>query len=102
MSDLNNASEYSDVLQDGYVSGAVSVTTTQIEAKVGGARLAGREALTITNKSSTPVYFGPTGVTSTSGDYLKKDQSVSMPVGDMGVFLIVASGSATVIVQELA
>lgn len=105
MTELSNASEYSDVLQDAYVSGPVTVTTTQIEAKVGASRLSGREALTITNTSTTVVYYGPTGVTTTGagmGDSLMKGQSVSMPIGDMGVFLRTASGSATVVVQEIA
>lgn len=102
MTSLNESSEYADVMQDGYASGAVSVTTSQIEAKVGANRLSNREALTITNKGNAIVYYGPSGVSSTSGDLLYKDQSVSLPIGDLGVFLITASGTATVIVQEMA
>jgi hypothetical protein len=99
---LDNSSEFNDVMGEGYVSGPVSVTTSEIEAKVGGSRLAGREALTITNKGTAKVYYGPTGVTSTTGDVLEKDQFVSLPMGDIGVFVITASGTATVIVQEMA
>ena len=96
--------EYSDVDNDGYASGAVSVSTTQIEAKVGASRMVGREAITITNKGPNTLYYGPTGVTSTTGDVLYKDQYVSLPIGaSLGVFLICVTGqSATAIVQELS
>lgn len=96
--------EFSDVDNDGYVSGPVSVTSTAVEAKVGASRLTGREAITITNKGSKTVYYGPSGVTATTGDVLYKDQFVSLPFGaGVGVFVVCASGdTATVIVQELA
>lgn len=102
MSGLNNTGEYSDVLQDGYVSGALTVTTTEIEAKVGGARLALREAITITNQGPGSIWYGPTGVTPSTGEELKKDQTVSLPLGDIGIFLIKDVSSATAIVQEFA
>ncbi len=104
MSGISYNPELADVDNDGYASGSVSVGVTQIEAKVGVNRLAGREGLTITNKGPNPVYYGPTGVTSTTGDVLLKNQFVSLPFGEsVAVFLICAAGqSATVIVQELA
>jgi hypothetical protein len=102
MSGLSSTGEYSDVMQDGYVSGPVTVSTSAIEAKVGGSRLTNREALTITNQGPGSIWFGPAGVTTSTGDELKKDQSVSLPIGDIGVFMIKNSGSATVIVQEFA
>ena len=102
MSGLNNSSEYNDVYGDGYVSDSVSVTTSAIEAKVGGSRLANREGVTVTNKGPQTVYYGPSGVTSSTGDVLYKDQSVSLPLGDIEIFLITSTSSATVIVQEFA
>jgi hypothetical protein len=102
MSGLSSTGEYSDVMQDGYVSGSVSVSTSAIEAKVGASRLTNREALTITNKGPGSVWYGPSGVTTATGDELKKNQLVSLPLGDIGVFLIKDSGTAVVIVQELA
>jgi hypothetical protein len=99
---LNNSSEFDDVMNDGYVSGSVNVTTTEVEAKVGASRLANREAITITNRGNTTIYYGPTGVTSTTGDALYKDQTVALPLGGLGIFLITASGSSTAIVQEFS
>lgn len=96
--------EFADVMNDAYVSGSVSVSTSQVEAKVGANRLTGREVLHITNKGTNRVYFGPSGVTVSTGDFLEKNQSVAIAVGDgIGVFLICDTGqSATVIVQEIA
>jgi hypothetical protein len=104
MSGITYNPEYADVDNDGYVSGAVAVSTSQVEAKVGANRLVGREGITITNKGPNRLYFGPSGVTSTTGDYLDKNQFVSIPIGDqIGVYLICATGqSATAIVQEMA
>jgi len=101
---ISYSSEYSDVSNDSYVSGSVNVTSSAVEAKVGGSRLAGRETITITNKGAKTVYYGPSGVTSASGDVLYKDQYVSLNIGDnTGVFVVCASGdTATVIVQEIS
>jgi hypothetical protein len=96
--------EFNDVNNEGYVSGPVSVTAVAVEAKVGANRLSGRETITITNKGAKTVYYGPSGVTATTGDVLYKDQFVSLPIGDnVGVFVICGAGdTATVIVQESA
>jgi len=98
------SSEFSDVNNEGYVSGSVAVTSIVIEAKVGANRLSGREVITITNKGSKTLYYGPSGVTTITGDPLFKDQFVSLPFGDaIGVFLICAgTDTATAIVQESA
>lgn len=100
---LSEGSEYSDVLGEGYVSGEVTVGTSAVEAKVGGSVLSKRELLYIENKSSSSIFYGPSGVTTTTGAQLKKDQFVWLPVGEsIQVFMIRSSGSATVIVQEFA
>lgn len=99
---IEYGSEYSDVLTDAYVAGVISVSTSQVEAKVGGSRLANREVLRIFNNSSVTIYFGPTGVTSTTGEPIFKNQWVNIPIGDIAVFLITASGTAADIrIQEL-
>lgn len=100
---INESSEFSDVVTDNYVSGAISVSTTQTEAKVGGSRLSGRECLRIYNNSTTTIYFGPTGLTSSTGEPIYKGQGVTIMVGDIGVYLLTASGTASdVRIQELA
>lgn len=94
--------ELSDVLTDAYVAGVISVSTTQVEAKVGASRLASRETLRIYNNSNTTIYFGPSGVNSLIGEPIFKNQWVNIPIGDIAVFLITASGTAAdVRIQEL-
>jgi hypothetical protein len=104
MSGIAYNPEFADVDNDGYVSGVVSVGATQVEAKVGANRLVGRESLTLTNKGPNKVYFGPSGVTPATGDYLEKNQSLSVPLGEsIAMFLICENGqSASVVVQEMA
>lgn len=101
---ISLSGEFDDVNNESYVSGAVAVTSVAVEAKVGANRLSGREVLTITNKGAKTVYYGPSGVTSATGDPLFKDQYVSLPTGDaVGVFVVCAGAdTATVIVQEHA
>ena len=95
--------ELADVLTDSYTAGVISVSTTQTEAKVGGSRLTGRENLRIYNNSNVTIYFGPSGVTSSTGEPIFKNQWVNIPIGDIGVFLITASGTASdVRIQEFA
>jgi hypothetical protein len=86
-----------------YVQGVLSVSTTQVEAKVGTNRLGGRQMLRIYNASNSIIYFGPSGVTSSSGEPLEKKQWINIPAGDaLAFFLVTASGTAVVIVSEWA
>lgn len=99
---ISSDNQYDDVLTDSYVAGVVSVSTTQVEAKAGVTRLANREVLRIYNNSNTTIYFGPSGVTHLIGEPIFKNQWVSIPVGDMPVYLITQSGTATDIrIQEM-
>ena len=102
MSAISRSSEFSDVLNDGYVAGSVSVSTTAIELKVGATRLDGREEILIENKGPFTIYIGPSGVTTSTGTTLHKDQTITMPIGqDLGVFAITATGTSIVVVQEI-
>lgn len=95
--------ELSDVVNQSYVSGSISVSTSAVEAKVGASRLTGRETLRIYNNSNTTIYFGPSGVTASTGEPIFKNQWVNIPIGDqLAVFLITASGTASDIrIQEI-
>lgn len=90
--------------EDSYVSGVISVTTSQIQAKVGVSNLTGREVLRIYNNSNVTIYFGPSGVTASTGEPIFKNQWVEIKVKDsINVFLITASGTASdVRIQEMA
>lgn len=86
-----------------YVQGTVTVTTSQIEAKVGANRQEGRQMLRIYNGSSNIVYFGPSGVTTATGEPIEKKQWINIPANDaLALFLIAAAGSNAVIVSEWA
>lgn len=101
---FSNNGEYYDVLEDGYVAGSISVSTTAVEAKVGASRLSKREGLRIYNNSSKVIYFGPSGVTSSTGEPLKKDEWADLPFGEgVAVFVVTDSGTASdVRIQEYA
>ena len=98
---INLSSDTSDTNSTVYLSGPQTVTTSEVEAKVGGSREVNRQTLSIYNDGSSTIYFGPTGVTSSTGEPLLKKQRVEIPVSDIGVYMITASGSSTVIIQEL-
>lgn len=83
-----------------YVQADVTVGTSAVEAKVGGSRLANRKRLIITNKSNVTIYIGPSGVTTTTGRPLLKDQQMFTDDGDIGVYMIAGSSSNTVGVEE--
>jgi hypothetical protein len=105
MGGINFNPEFSDVAQDNYVSGRIVVGTTEVEAKVGGSRLNGREMLVIYNDSNRTIYHGPSGVTTTGankGIPILKGEYVTIMVGDLGVFLIAAQAGNDVIIQEWA
>lgn len=103
MSGISYDPDRIDVDNTGYLTAALSVSTTAVEAKVSTTPLASRQELIIFNQGNQTVYYGPSGVTSTSGIPLFKNQFVSLPLGpNNSVFLITASGSSTVIVQELS
>jgi len=99
---LEYSGELSDTNGSVYLSGPQNVSTTETEAMVGGSAEPSRQFVRIHNKGSQTVYFGPTGVTSLTGEPLKKNQSVEIAARDsIGVFLVTDSGTATVIVQEI-
>lgn len=93
----------SDVNNGAYLSGAVTATSSQVEAKVELDRLAARESVRIYNNSSQIVFYGADGVTVSTGEPIEPGAAVSVPAGDaLGVFVIVASGTADCRIQEMA
>jgi hypothetical protein len=104
MGGLSYNPDLSDVLQN-YQATRITVSTTEVEAKVGASRNANRQLIAIYNDSSTTVvYYGPTGVTASGGFGLPLNpgQAITLSLGNAGIFLITASGSAPVIIQELS
>lgn len=96
-------SQISDVNNRDYIAGAITATTSATEAKVGVSRLVGREMVRIFNNStSVTIYFGPSGVTTSTGEPLNPGEGVSIPAGDqIGVFFLTSAGTADIRVQEM-
>jgi hypothetical protein len=97
---------YNDTRNADYKSVLLTVGTTEVEAKVGGSRLADRQGVWLYNDSSNTVYVGPTGVTtsgSTKGLPLLKNQATFLELPDfVAVFVIAGSAGNSVICQEIA
>jgi hypothetical protein len=89
-----------------YVSASITVNTTEDLAAVGGSNLVNRKELLIFNDGSKDIYFGPSGVSSSGankGIKIGIGAFQSIPVGDnVLVYLVTATGSSTVIIQEFA
>ena len=84
-----------------YLTGLKTASTTELLVSVGGANLVSRKTLTIYNKGAQDVYFGPTGVTDTTGIPIIKDEAVTMDVGDnVHVYIVTKTGTTSVVIQE--
>lgn len=78
--------------------------SSEVEAKVGGARLANRNGIYIENTSTFTLFYGKTGVGRTGvtqGPKLFPSQSVFLAAGDVGIFVVTdEAAGATFVVQE--
>jgi hypothetical protein len=100
---LNESGYYSDILDKEVVTGVVTVGTIAVEARVGGAPLSQRQAIRIYNKSNATIYFGPSGVTTTNGEPIEKNNWVMIPAGpSLSIYLIAGTASNDVVVSEWA
>lgn len=100
---LSESPEFSDIINTSYVAGSVSVTTSQVEAKVSSSPLAHRQLLVIYNNGNLPIYYGPFGVTTSTGVKINKNEFVVLPVGDLiNIFLITSTSSSSAAIQEFA
>lgn len=99
----DDQSAVADVLNSGNsVEAAITVGTSSVEAKVGASRLTGRKALSVFNNSNSTIYWGYTsGVTTSSGTPIFKDQQIVFAVGDgQSVYLISGSAGNNVRITE--
>lgn len=84
--------EISDGITFGGVSGAITVGTTAIEAKVGGSRYVLRKLLTVQNNGNQPIYYGySSAVTTASGTKLDKGEFLALQISDVAIWLIAGS-----------
>ena len=100
---ISQSGQFDDVNNSNYLAASITVTTTQVEAKVGISKLTGRQLVILENLGNPDVYYGPSGVTTSTGIKLVKNAVVALPLGDLvSVYLITSSGTATVTVQEIS
>ena len=101
MSGIIESSDRIDVNESVYVTGTITVGTSLVEAKVGAERLSNRQFVSIHNYGPNTVYVGPDGVTTANGRPLFVDQSIDIPLGNLGVYIVAEQANNTVVVQEL-
>jgi hypothetical protein len=90
----------SDSLHSGGTHGALSVSTTAVELRVGGSRLTNRKLVTALPDGT--IYWGYTNaVTTSTGTPIYKDQYVIWAADDTAsIYLIAASGTKNVRITE--
>ena len=102
---INESPDRSDVVEGSIVHGVLSVGTSAVEIKVGGSRVASRQIVTIYNESNNrKMFWGGSGVTnsgSARGFPIEPEQFVSLPVGDLAIYIVGEVGSLTAIVAEI-
>ncbi len=79
----------------------ISVPITQVEAIASGTDIDDRQFVRVYNNGNRTIYFGPTGVTSSTGEPLLKKQWIEIALKGQSLFLISASGVGSVIVTDL-
>jgi len=106
MSSITRSGANDEIVNGAYVHTTITVGTSEVEAKVAGSRLAGRQMLRIYNDSNNTIFIGSTGVTisgTTKGEPLVKGNWINIPVGDAtAVYLIAGSAGNNIIISEWA
>lgn len=96
------AGDFDDTNNTVYLSGRKTVNTTGISARVGISNDENRQFVRIYNDSSSTVYFGPSGLSTTDMEPLLKKQAVEIAVrSEIDVIIKTSSGTADVIIQEI-
>lgn len=84
-----------------YVTQSITVTTSQVALPT--TALANRKLIIIENKSGANIFYGPTGVTTTTGIRLPNNSVVSLAIGpSITMYALRSAGSGDVTVQEVA
>ena len=83
-----------DVLNKQGNQGSLVVGTVAVEVKVSANRLPERKSLTLHNNSNSTIYWGYTsGVTSTTGTPIFRNQFITWEVGDQISIFVIAESS---------
>ncbi len=90
-------------LDSNYVTTSVVVGTTQTALRVGASNLEGRDMIIIYNKGTTPIYIGPSGVTTATGIKVVPEQILNINLRDnISLYALTSAGTCDVVVQEVA
>jgi len=98
---ISQSGEFDDTNSDLFRQAQITVGDTQVEAVVSGTDIFEREFVRIYNKGNRTIYFGPNGVTSSTGEPLLKSQWVEIAIRGQSVFMITDSSTADVIVTDI-
>jgi hypothetical protein len=96
----NNDLQVRDSINTAISSGAITVSTTVVEAKVGASRLTNRKVIVITPTTGVIYWGSSSGVTSATGTPIFKNQSLTLSFTDaIPVYLIGTAGTDVRIVE---
>jgi len=102
---IRESSDRSDVVESSFDHITLTVGTTAIEVKVGGSRSVSRQIVVIYNEEKNRrMFWGGPSVTSSGssrGFPIEPGQFVSLPFGDIGIFLVGEVSNMTAIVAEV-
>lgn len=102
---LSFNSDRSDVVESSLDHTALTVGTTITEVKVGGSRSPSRQIVVIYNESNNRIlWWGKSNVAASGanrGFPILPGQSVSLPVGDIGIYIIGEQSGQTAWVAEI-
>ena len=86
-----------------FLDANISVSTTEILANVAGTNLPNRKTLVIFNRGNREIFYGTTGVSSTTGIAIQVDELITFDVGEnINIYLITNNGTSTVTIQEFS
>jgi hypothetical protein len=88
---------------DAIVGNTVSVSTSAIALRAGGANATNRRAISVQNKGTNPIYVGPSTVTAANGFEVAVGASVSFPLSESAtLYGIAPSGTQDIRVVEVS
>lgn len=89
-----------DSINTAITNAAISVTTSAIEAKVGGSKLSNRKVVVITPTNGTVYWGGSNAVTTATGTPIFKNQSLTVTATDLVAVWLISAGTVNVRVVE--
>jgi type V secretory pathway adhesin AidA len=99
---LNSNAKIADTNSDLLLIGNKTITTSQTILAVSTSNNEARQFVRIFNKGTNKIYIGVSGVTTTNGEPLEKNQNITIAItSSLSLYAITASGTSDVIIWEL-